>query len=78
MSFANYAAGAIIMPYGKFLRAAEEHRYNLDRLTAQFGANVEQVSHRLTTLGRSGASPAPWIATGRCLPLPRPFSIASI
>src|SRR3954452_1393634 len=27
MSFANYAAGAIIMPYGKFLRAAEEHRY---------------------------------------------------
>src|SRR5205823_8728749 len=25
MSFANYAAGAIMMPYGKFLRAAEEH-----------------------------------------------------
>ena len=50
MSFANYAAGAIMMPYGKFLRAAEEHRYNLDRLTAQFGANVEQVAHRLTTL----------------------------
>ena len=56
MSFANYAAGAIIMPYGKFLRAAEEHRYNLDRLTAQFGANVEQVAHRLTTLSRSGAA----------------------
>ena len=50
MSFANYAAGAIMMPYGKFLRAAEEHRYDLDRLTAQFGANVEQVAHRLTTL----------------------------
>src|SRR3954451_24395386 len=59
MSFANYAAGAIIMPYGKFLRAAEEHRYALDRLCAQFGANVEQVAHRLTTLGRSGAKGVP-------------------
>src|SRR3954453_1903381 len=36
MSFANYAAGAMMMPYGKFLRAAEEHRYALDRLCAQF------------------------------------------
>jgi hypothetical protein len=60
MSFANYAAGAIIMPYGKFLRAAEEHRYALDRLCAQFGANVEQVAHRLTTLGRSGARGVPF------------------
>ncbi len=55
MSFANYAAGAIMMPYGKFLRAAEEHRYAIDRLCGQFGANVEQVAHRFTTLGRSGA-----------------------
>src|SRR3954464_12856512 len=60
MSFANYAAGAIIMPYGKFLRAAEEHRYAIDRLTAQFGANVEQVAHRLTTLSRSGAHGVPF------------------
>ncbi|HVI05566.1 MAG TPA: short-chain fatty acyl-CoA regulator family protein, partial [Sphingomicrobium sp.] len=60
MSFANYAAGAIMMPYGKFLRAAEEHRYAIDRLTAQFGANVEQVAHRLTTLGRSGAKGVPF------------------
>lgn len=60
MSFANYAAGAIMMPYGKFLRAAEEHRYALDRLTAQFGANVEQVAHRLTSLSRSGAKGVPF------------------
>jgi XRE family transcriptional regulator, fatty acid utilization regulator len=60
MSFANYAAGAIVMPYGKFLRAAEEHRYALDRLTAQFGANVEQVAHRLTTLSRPGANGVPF------------------
>jgi predicted transcriptional regulator/transcriptional regulator with XRE-family HTH domain len=60
MSFANYAAGAIVMPYGKFLRAAEEHRYALDRLTAQFGANVEQVAHRLTTLSRPNAKGVPF------------------
>jgi XRE family transcriptional regulator, fatty acid utilization regulator len=60
MSLANYAAGAIMMPYGKFLRAAEEHRYAIDRLTAQFGANVEQVAHRLTTLSRSGAKGVPF------------------
>jgi predicted transcriptional regulator/transcriptional regulator with XRE-family HTH domain len=60
MSFANYAAGAIIMPYGKFLRAAEEHRYALDRLCAQFGANVEQVAHRLTTLSRPGSKGVPF------------------
>jgi predicted transcriptional regulator/DNA-binding XRE family transcriptional regulator len=60
MSFANYAAGAIMMPYGRFLRAAEEHRYALDRLCGQFGANVEQVAHRITTLGRSGARGVPF------------------
>jgi predicted transcriptional regulator/DNA-binding XRE family transcriptional regulator len=60
MSFANYAAGAIMMPYGKFLRAAEEHRYAIDRLCGQFGANVEQVAHRFTTLGRSGARGVPF------------------
>jgi predicted transcriptional regulator/DNA-binding XRE family transcriptional regulator len=60
MSFANYAAGAILMPYGRFLRAAEEHRYAIDRLCGQFGANVEQVAHRLTTLGRQGARGVPF------------------
>jgi predicted transcriptional regulator/DNA-binding XRE family transcriptional regulator len=60
MSFANYAAGAIMMPYGKFLRAAEDHRYAIDRLCGQFGANVEQVAHRLTTLGRQGARGVPF------------------
>ena len=56
MSFANYAAGAIMMPYGKLPRARP--RSIATRSTgcaAQFGANVEQVAHRLTTLGRPGA-----------------------
>ena len=60
MSLANYAAGAIMMPYAPFLEAAETHRYDIDRLCALFGASVEQVAHRLTTLGRSGARGIPF------------------
>lgn len=60
MSLANYAAGAIMMPYGKFLKAAEQHRYAIDRLCADFGANVEQVAHRFTTMGRQGARGVPF------------------
>lgn len=60
MALANYAAGAIMMPYQTFLAAAERHRYDIDRLCAEFGASVEQVAHRLTTLGRSGARGIPF------------------
>ncbi len=60
MSLANYAAGAIMMPYVQFLAAAEAHRYDIDRLCAEFGASVEQVAHRLTTLNRSGARGVPF------------------
>lgn len=60
MSLANYAAGAIMMPYAAFLAAAERHRYDVDRLCADFGASVEQVSHRLTTLARTGARGVPF------------------
>jgi hypothetical protein len=60
MSLANYAAGAIMMPYPAFLAAAERHRYDIDRLCAEFGASVEQVAHRFTTLGRSGARGIPF------------------
>ena len=60
MSLANYAAGAIMMPYGRFLKACEEMRYSIDRLCGEFGANVEQVAHRLTTLNRPGARGVPF------------------
>jgi predicted transcriptional regulator len=60
MSLANYAAGAIMMPYAPFLEAAEKYRYDIDRLCAQFGASVEQVAHRLTTLGRNNARGIPF------------------
>jgi predicted transcriptional regulator len=60
MSLANYAAGAIMMPYGRFLKACEEMRYSIDRLCGEFGANVEQVAHRFTTLNRPGARGVPF------------------
>jgi len=60
MSLANYAAGAIMMPYGHFLASAEQYRYSIDRLCGEYGANVEQVAHRLTTLNRTGARGVPF------------------
>jgi predicted transcriptional regulator len=60
MSLANYAAGAIMMPYGRFLASAEQYRYSIDRLCGEYGANVEQVAHRLTTLNRPSARGVPF------------------
>ena len=60
MSLANYAAGAIMMPYGRFLKACEEMHYSIDRLCGEFGANVEQVAHRFTTLNRPGQRGVPF------------------
>jgi hypothetical protein len=53
LALANYFAGALMMPYGRFIAAAEAVRYDLDVLAGRFGAGVEQVAHRLTTLQRS-------------------------
>ena len=60
MSLANYAAGAIMMPYGRFLASAEQYRYSIDKLCGDYGANVEQIAHRLTTLNRPGARGVPF------------------
>ncbi|MGQ3070886.1 MAG: helix-turn-helix domain-containing protein [Ferrovibrionaceae bacterium] len=50
IGLANYFAGALMMPYETFLQAAESVRYDVDPLARRFGASIEQVSHRLTTL----------------------------
>jgi len=60
MSLANYAAGAVLMPYARFLESAESYRYDIDRLCAEFGVSAEQVAHRMTTLGRNGARGIPF------------------
>jgi predicted transcriptional regulator/transcriptional regulator with XRE-family HTH domain len=55
VALANYFAGAVMMPYQRFLEAAIETRYDLAILEHRFGASFEQVCHRLTTLHRPGA-----------------------
>lgn len=57
---AGYVAGAMLLPYEPFLRAARELRYDLDRLMSRFGASFEQVCHRLTTMQRPGAAGVPF------------------
>ena len=52
---ANYAAGAIMMPYAGFFASAVELRYDVEALGRRYGASFEQVAHRLTTLSRPGA-----------------------
>src|SRR5690606_19463432 len=50
----NYFAGALILPYQSFLSAARELRHDLELLASRFGASLEQVAHRLSTLQRPG------------------------
>ena len=56
----NYAAAAIMMPYGRFHAACESLGYDIEMLQARFGAGFEQVAHRLTTLQRPGARGVPF------------------
>jgi len=55
----NYFAGALILPYQSFMTSAKELRHDLELLSARFGASLEQVSHRLSTLQRPGLKGAP-------------------
>jgi predicted transcriptional regulator len=52
MGLANYFAGALHMPYGAFLKAAEACRYDIEELAHVFGASLEQIAHRLSTMQR--------------------------
>ena len=49
-ALASYTAAAILMPYTRFLEAAERHRYDLDALSRMFGVSYEQAAHRVATL----------------------------
>jgi len=59
-NLAAYAAGALIMPYDRFAKAAEARGYDIAALCGLFGASFEQVAHRLTTLGRPGLEGVPF------------------
>jgi predicted transcriptional regulator/transcriptional regulator with XRE-family HTH domain len=55
----NYFAGALILPYQAFVAAAKDLRHDLELLAARFGASMEQVAHRLSTLQRPGLKGVP-------------------
>jgi predicted transcriptional regulator len=60
IGLANYFAGAALMPYGAFQDQAAETRHDLERMADRFGASIEQVAHRLSTLQRPGAKGIPF------------------
>lgn len=60
VGLANYFAGAALMPYRAFLAAALTERHDLERLAHLFGASLEQIAHRLSTLQRPAAKGVPF------------------
>ena len=50
----DYFAGAVLLPYRRFLRACEATGYDLAVLQRRFAVSFDQVAQRLTTLGRVG------------------------
>jgi predicted transcriptional regulator/transcriptional regulator with XRE-family HTH domain len=60
IGLANYAAGALTMPYTAFRAAARATRHDIDRLCRRFGVSFEQACHRLSTLQRPGAEGIPF------------------
>jgi predicted transcriptional regulator/DNA-binding XRE family transcriptional regulator len=57
---ASYFAAALMMPYGRFLRACEATGYDIELLQRRFNAGFEMIAHRLTTLQRVGARGLPF------------------
>lgn len=55
-----YFAAALLMPYGRFLRACEQTGYDFTVLQRRFGVSFEQLAHRLTTLQRVGQRGLPF------------------
>lgn len=60
VGLANYAAGALLMPYHRFRDTAGELRHDIDRLCQRFGVSFEQACHRLSTLQRPGQRGLPF------------------
>jgi len=60
IGLANYFAGAALLPYRRFLAEAEAHRHDLELLADRFGASIEQVAHRLSTMQRPGTKGVPF------------------
>lgn len=61
IGLANYFAGALLMPYRRFLDAAETLHYDVDRLARMFDVGFESVCHRLSSLQRPRERGIPFI-----------------
>ena len=59
IGLANYFAGALMMPYAALQETARALRHDLELIALRFGASVEQVAHRLSTLQRPGRKGVP-------------------
>lgn len=53
-ALADYFGRAVLMPYAPFRAAADELRYDIERLAMRFGSGFEATCHRLTTLRKPG------------------------
>lgn len=60
IGLANYFAGALLLPYQRFLELAREMRHDIDRLRHHFGASAEQIGHRLSSMQRPGSRGIPF------------------
>jgi predicted transcriptional regulator/DNA-binding XRE family transcriptional regulator len=56
----DYLAGALLLPYRRFLRACEQTGYDLAVLQRRFSVSFDQAARRLTTLGRVGERGLPF------------------
>lgn len=60
LGLANYFAAAAILPYSQFHGAAEDFRYDIERLSAFYAVSYETICHRLSTLQRPNLRGIPW------------------
>ena len=60
IGLANYAAGALLLPYGEFQSTAEGMRHDIELLGRYFGVGFETICHRLSTMQRPDAPGIPF------------------
>ncbi len=51
MHLANYFAGAVLLPYGRFHEEVVRERYDIEILARRFDTSYETVAHRICNLG---------------------------
>lgn len=60
LGLANYFAAATVLPYRQFHDAAEDFRYDIQRLSAFYSVSYETIAHRLSTMQRPSMRGVPF------------------